>query len=42
MPDGKRIAAILNAGESAAEKPMTHMVFLLNFAEELRRRAPAR
>jgi serine/threonine-protein kinase len=34
-PDGKRLAAIL-AGDEA-----THLTFLLNFFDELRRRAPA-
>ncbi len=34
-PDGKRLAAIL-----ASEEPPTHLTFLLNFFDELRRRAP--
>jgi serine/threonine-protein kinase len=35
-PDGKRIAAIL-----AGDQGPTHLTFLLNFFDELRRRAPA-
>jgi len=35
-PDGKRLAAML-AGDQAP----THLTFLLNFFDELRRRAPA-
>ena len=35
-PDGKRLAAILQSDE-----PPTHLTFLLNFFDELRRRAPA-
>jgi serine/threonine-protein kinase len=38
-PDGKRIAAIL-ASDQAGGEP-THLTFLLNFFDELRRRAPA-
>jgi Tol biopolymer transport system component len=34
-PDGKRLAAIL------ADDEATHLTFLLNFSDELRRRAPA-
>ena len=37
-PDGKRLAAIL--ADSNDEKPPTHLTFLLNFFDELRRRAP--
>ena len=40
-PDGKRIAAEL-AERAIAEKPPTHLTFLLNFSDELRRRAPVR
>jgi serine/threonine-protein kinase len=39
-PDGKRLAAIL-ADEANAEKPPTHLTFLLGFFDELRRKAPA-
>ena len=38
-PDGKRVLGLMNAGEDAA-KPDNHLVFLLNFYDELRRRAP--
>ncbi len=37
-PDGKRLAAILP--DNASEKGPTHLTFLLNFFDELRRRAP--
>ena len=40
-PDGKRIAAILATDQVGGEKPPTHLTFLLNFFDELRRRAPA-
>jgi len=36
-PDGKRLAAIL---DQAGGQPPTHLTFLLNFFDELRRRAP--
>ena len=39
-PDGKRLAAFV-AAEGNAEKPPTHLTFLLHFSDELRRRAPA-
>jgi Tol biopolymer transport system component len=39
-PDGKHLAAIL-ADDANGEKPPTHLTFLLNFFDELRRRAPA-
>ncbi len=39
-PDGKRLAVML--GNTAnVDKPATHLTFLLNFFDELRRRAPA-
>ena len=38
-PDGKRIAAML-ASDDANGKPITHLTFLLNFFDELERRAP--
>lgn len=38
-PDGKRLAAIVD--DQAAESLPTHLTFLLNFGDELRRRAPA-
>jgi len=40
-PDGKRIAAIL-ANDAGGGKALTHLTFLLNFADELQRRAPAK
>jgi len=41
-PDGKRAAVVLNADGTADPKPVTHLTFLLNFLDELRRRAPTR
>jgi len=38
-PDGKRLAAMV-ADDSDAGKPPTHLMFLLNFVDELRRKAP--
>jgi hypothetical protein len=40
-PDGKRLAAFLPDEQASGEKPPTHLTFLLNFFDELRRRAPA-
>jgi eukaryotic-like serine/threonine-protein kinase len=40
-PDGKRLAAFLADEQANGEKPPTHLTFLLNFFDELRRRAPA-
>lgn len=37
-PDGKRLAAMVD--DANAEKPTTHLTFLLNFFDELRRKAP--
>ena len=39
-PDGKRLAAMLANDEAGGQKPPTHLTFLLNFFDELRRRAP--
>ena len=39
-PDGKRLAAVL-ADDVNGEKPPTHLTFLLNFFDELRRKAPS-
>jgi serine/threonine-protein kinase len=39
-PDGKRLAVVLYADGSADEKPVTHVTFLLNFFDELKRRMP--
>ena len=38
-PDGKRLAAFV-ANDASAEKPPTHLTFLLNFFDELRRKSP--
>jgi serine/threonine-protein kinase len=38
-PDGKHLAALV-AGDPSIQKPPTHLTFLLNFYDELRRRAP--
>jgi serine/threonine-protein kinase len=40
-PDGKRFAVILPPGQDAEPQPQTHVVFLLNFFDELRRRVPS-
>jgi hypothetical protein len=37
-PDGKRLAAFLAHDEAGGQKPLTHLTFLLNFFDELRRR----
>jgi hypothetical protein len=39
-PDGKRLAAILADDDASRQKPPTHLTFLLNFFDELRRKAP--
>jgi Tol biopolymer transport system component/predicted Ser/Thr protein kinase len=39
-PDGRSAAVILNADGTAERKPITHLTFLLNFFDELRRRFP--
>ena len=39
-PDGKRVAVVLNADGTTGKKPITHLTFLLNFFDELRRRVP--
>ncbi len=38
-PDGKRLAAFV-ADDAKGEKPLTHLTFLLNFFDELRRKVP--
>ena len=38
-PDSKRLAAIVN-DDANSDKLPTHLTFLLNFFDELRRRAP--
>jgi serine/threonine-protein kinase len=40
-PDGKRFAVVLYPDGTAEQKPATHVTFLLNFFDELRRRVPA-
>jgi serine/threonine-protein kinase len=40
-PEGKRFAVVLYADRTAEEKPITHVAFLLNFFDELRRRVPS-
>jgi hypothetical protein len=40
-PDGKRFAVILPTGQDAEPQPQTHVVFLLNFFDELRHRVPS-
>jgi Tol biopolymer transport system component len=40
-PDGKRIAAIMPAEAVEAQAAPNHVVFLMNFTDELRRRVPA-
>ena len=39
-PDGKRIAALMPIEGPAAQQAISHVIFLLNFSDELRRRAP--
>jgi serine/threonine-protein kinase len=39
-PDGKRIAVLMPAESLAAQKAQSHVIFLLNFFDELRRRVP--
>jgi serine/threonine protein kinase len=39
-PDGKRIVALMQAGEREDQKAQTHVIFLQNFFDEVRRRAP--
>jgi hypothetical protein len=38
-PDGKCLAAFLG-DDANGEKPLTHLTFLLNFFDELRRKVP--
>jgi eukaryotic-like serine/threonine-protein kinase len=40
-PDGKRIAALMPVESAEAQPAQNHVVFLMNFTDELRRRAPA-
>jgi serine/threonine-protein kinase len=41
-PDGKRIATFLASEVAPTEKPLTHLTFLLNFFDELQRKAPGK
>src|SRR5579871_617396 len=41
-PDGKRVATFLAVEEKEEQKPITHVTFLLNFFDELRRKVPAK
>jgi len=38
-PDGKRLAVFV-ADDANGEKPITHLTFLLNFFDDLRRKMP--
>jgi Tol biopolymer transport system component len=40
-PDGKRVLALMPAATAEAQRTQGHVVFLVNFLDELRRRAPA-
>lgn len=39
-PDGRRVAALLPSGGPEGQRTQSHVVFLLNFFDELRRRVP--
>jgi hypothetical protein len=41
-PDGKRVVALMPAEGGEAQQPQHHVVFLENFFDELRRRAPVK
>jgi hypothetical protein len=41
MPDGKRFITVLPSSVGSAQDRPTHVTFLLNFADQLRRRVPA-
>jgi serine/threonine-protein kinase len=41
-PDGKRVVALMSAEDPEGQKPQDHVIFLLNFFDELRRRVPIR
>ena len=41
-PDGKRIATMLAGDGAESQKSITHLTFLLNFFDELRRKAPGK
>jgi serine/threonine-protein kinase len=40
-PDGKRIVALMPVETPEAQQAQTHVIFLLNFADELQRKLPA-
>jgi hypothetical protein len=39
-PDGKRLVALMPAADSEGQRAQNHVIFLLNFFDELRRRVP--
>jgi eukaryotic-like serine/threonine-protein kinase len=39
-PDGKHVAALIPAGKPGAQQSQNHVIFLLNFFDELRRKVP--
>jgi serine/threonine-protein kinase len=41
-PDGRRFAVVLSEDGTAQEKPITHVAFLLNFFDYLRRKVPVK
>jgi len=41
-PDGKRVVALMPAEEGETQQSQHHVVFLVNFFDELRRRAPVK
>jgi hypothetical protein len=41
-PDGKRIAALMPVEPSEAQQTQSHVIFLMNFSDELRRKVPVR
>jgi serine/threonine-protein kinase len=41
-PDGKRIVALMPAEKGEAQQSRNHVVFLMNFFDELRRRVPVK
>jgi serine/threonine-protein kinase len=40
-PDGKRVAAFMDENAANGQAPITHLNFLVNFFDEVRRRVPA-
>jgi hypothetical protein len=40
-PDGKRIAALMPVETPEAPQAQSHVIFLMNFADELQRKVPA-